>query len=62
LNEDYAIKALLNSEAIFSSRKNFNDLFNSKIDIVFPKPEQVLNLLKMPNIKPDQKVTPAILF
>src|ERR1039457_1610692 len=59
LSEDHAIKALINSEAIFSSRKNFNDLFDSKIEIVFPTPEQVLALLKMPNIKPDQKVFPT---
>jgi hypothetical protein len=58
LHEDYAIKALFESVAIFSSRKNFNDLFDSKIDIVFPTPEQVLILLKMRNIKSDQKAFP----
>jgi len=57
-SEDNAIKALFDSVAIFSSRKNFNDLFDSKIDIVFPTPDQVLTLLQMPNIKPDQRVTP----
>ena len=40
LHEDYAIKALFESVAIFSSRKNFNDLFDSKIDLVFPTPER----------------------
>jgi hypothetical protein len=50
LTKDYAIKALLESYAIFSSRKNFNDLFDSKIDIPHPKPEQVLELLQDPRI------------
>jgi hypothetical protein len=30
---DYALQALVNSYAVFSGRRNFNDLFDSKIDI-----------------------------
>jgi hypothetical protein len=50
LTKDYAIKALLESCAIFSSRKNFNDLFDSKIGIPYPEPEQVLEMLRDPRI------------
>lgn len=50
LTKDYAIKALLESYAIFSSRKNFNDLFDSKIDIPHPTPEQIVELQQDPRI------------
>ncbi len=50
LTKDYAIKGLLESYAIFSSRKNFNDLFDSKIDIPHPTPEQILELQQDPRI------------
>lgn len=50
LAEDYALQALINSYAIFSGRKNFNDLFDSKIDIPHPTPEQILGLLQDPRI------------
>jgi len=50
LSKDYAIRALLESYAIFSSRKNFNDLFDSKIDIPHPTPEQILELQEDPRI------------
>jgi hypothetical protein len=45
-----AISALFNSEAKFSGRKTFNDLFDSKIDFVRPTPQQILTLLLLPNI------------
>ena len=41
LRQDYSIQALFESYAIFSSRTNFNDLFDSKIGIVSPTPRQV---------------------
>ena len=50
LTNDYAIKALFESYAVFSSRKNFNDLFDSKIDIQYPPPEQILELQLDPRI------------
>lgn len=50
LNEDYSIKALLKAEAIFSSRKSFNDLFDSKIELMFPTPVQLLALTKKSDI------------
>jgi hypothetical protein len=50
LAEDYALKALFESKAIFSSRKNFNDLFDSKIDIPHPTPDQILELQQDPRI------------
>jgi hypothetical protein len=50
LTKDYAIQALLGSYAIFSSRKNFNDLFDSKIDTPHPTPGQVLESLQHPRI------------
>lgn len=36
LSKDYAIDALLNNFFIFSSRLNFNDLFDSKVELVKP--------------------------
>ena len=44
LSEDNAIKALLNNHAIFSNRKNFNDLFDSKINLINPTPKQIKEL------------------
>jgi hypothetical protein len=44
------LDALVKSYAIFSGRKSFNDPFDSKIDIVYPTPQQVLTLLQRPNI------------
>jgi len=47
---DNALDALVNSYAIFSGRKNFNDPFDSKIDIVHPTPPEILTLLQRPSI------------
>lgn len=44
LENDYAIDALLNNQAIFSSRTNFNDLFDSKIELIKPTPRQFKEL------------------
>ncbi|MFK5949716.1 MAG: DUF2971 domain-containing protein [Methylococcales bacterium] len=44
LNKDNSIKALLNNHAIFSNRKNFNDLFDSKINLINPTPKQLKEL------------------
>ncbi|MFZ2452158.1 MAG: DUF2971 domain-containing protein [Methylovulum miyakonense] len=44
LENDYSIHALLNNYAIFSSRKNFNDLFDSKIELVRPIPKQLKDI------------------
>lgn len=44
LEKDYAIDALFNNYAVFSSRKNFNDLFDSKINFVKPTPKQFKEL------------------
>jgi hypothetical protein len=51
LGKDYALEALINSYAIFSSRKNFNDLFDSKIHILRPTAEQIEDLLQGPGIE-----------
>lgn len=40
LSRDHAVDALLNNQAIFSSRRNFNDLFDSKIELVKPAPRE----------------------
>ncbi|WP_338508562.1 DUF2971 domain-containing protein [Pseudomonas poae] len=40
LSKDYSIDALLRNEAIFSSRKNFNDLFDSNIELIKPTPRE----------------------
>lgn len=47
LSEDNAIKALINNEAIFSSRKNFNDLFDSKIELINPTPRDIKELKQL---------------
>jgi hypothetical protein len=49
LEKDYAIEALLNNQAIFSSRTNFNDLFDSKIELVRPTPRQIKELSGLVN-------------
>lgn len=46
LKKDYSLDALLNNQAIFSSRTNFNDLFDSKIELVKPSPKEVKELSK----------------
>jgi hypothetical protein len=44
LAEDYALDALFNSYAIFSSRRNFNDLFDSKIEFIKPTAQQIKSI------------------
>ena len=41
LGEDYSIDALINNKMVFSSRTNFNDPFDSKINIVTPTPKEL---------------------
>lgn len=43
-SDDYSINALTNNQAIFSSRKNFNDLFDSKIELINPTPKEIKEL------------------
>lgn len=50
LSKDFSLDALFYSYAIFSGRKNFKDLFDSKIHIEHPTPHQILSLLQYPNI------------
>lgn len=50
LANDHALEAFFGSFAIFSGRKNFNDLFDSKIDIPRPTPDQILELQQDPRI------------
>lgn len=49
LLKDNAINALLDHQAIFSSRTNFNDIFDSKIELVKPTPKQLKNLKSLVN-------------
>lgn len=44
LSKDFSIDALFKCQAVFSSRKNFNDLFDSKINIIKTTPKQVKEL------------------
>lgn len=41
LKNDYYLDALLNNYCIFSSRRNFNDLFDSKIDFITPTAREI---------------------
>ncbi|MCF5873921.1 DUF2971 domain-containing protein [Aeromonas veronii] len=43
--DDYAIDALIKNKAIFSSRTNFNDLFDSKIELIKPTPFQLKEIM-----------------
>lgn len=51
LSQDYSIDALFKCQAIFSGRKNFNDLFDSKINLIFPTQEQIQELAKQPSFR-----------
>lgn len=44
LKNDYYLDALLNNHAIFSSRTNFNDLFDAKIDLIKPSVKEIKEL------------------
>lgn len=46
IQENYSIISLENNEISFSSRKNFNDVFDSKIEISTPTPNDLKNLIK----------------
>gem|GEM_PF-1033489 len=45
LKDDIALVNLLNYQAVFSSRQNFNDLFDCKIDIIDPSPQDIEALI-----------------
>lgn len=47
LKSDHAVDALLKNEAIFSSRTNFNDLFDSKIELIKPTPLQLKETMRL---------------
>jgi hypothetical protein len=55
LSEDFSLDALFKSYAIFSGRKNFNDLFDSKIYLEYPKPHLFLSLLQHPRVDRKKK-------
>lgn len=44
LKNDYYLDALFNQYAIFSSRANFNDLFDSKVNLIKPTPKEIKEL------------------
>lgn len=44
LENDYYLDALVNNYAIFSSRTNFNDLFDSKIELIIPSVKEIKEL------------------
>lgn len=44
LAADFSLTNLINCEAIFSSRVNFNDLFDSKIQLIKPLPKHIKEL------------------
>ena len=41
LSEEYSLKNLFNNQATFSTRKNFNDPFDSKIDFIKPSKKEL---------------------
>lgn len=47
LESDCYLDALFNQYAIFSSRTNFNDLFDSKVDLVKPTPKDIKELSRL---------------
>lgn len=46
LYNDFKIDALIKNKAIFSSRKKFNDLFDSKIELINPTLQEIEELKK----------------
>ena len=44
LEDNPSLDALFKCEAVFSGRNNFSDLFDSKINLVWPSPSELLNL------------------
>lgn len=50
-SKEYSITNLINSVATFSNRKNFNDLFDSKVDLVRPTWQQLKTEAKKLNSK-----------
>ena len=57
LIEDYSIGALFNCYSIFSSRRNFSDLFDTKIAFKYPSPKEFKNIInRLP--KSDRKFMP----
>jgi hypothetical protein len=48
LAKNYSIQALFKSHARLASRKAFNDLFDSKIEITDPSPSEIYTLLNDP--------------
>jgi hypothetical protein len=44
LEDNPSLDALFKCEAVFSGRKNFSDLFDSKIDLVRPSPSELFSL------------------
>lgn len=44
--EDWSLKALFSSRAVFSTRTSFNDLFDSKIQLIKPTREQLRRIRK----------------
>ncbi|RJT24036.1 DUF2971 domain-containing protein [Buttiauxella izardii] len=47
LKNDYSVQNLLDNKATFSSRLNFNDLFDSKIELVEPTPQEFESLIPL---------------
>jgi hypothetical protein len=45
LIEDHSIDALFNCYSTFSSRRNFNDLFDTKIAFKYPSPKEFKNII-----------------
>lgn len=52
LVEDYTLDALFNSYAIFSSRRNFNDIFDSKIEFIKPTVQQIKSICDKGRVVP----------
>ena len=47
IEDDYSIKGLVENTAVFTNRQNFNDLFDSKIELVEPSEEEYIELHKL---------------
>lgn len=47
LDKDYSLIGLFENKAVFSSRKNFNDLFDSKIEFIEPTAHEYNKLTEM---------------
>jgi hypothetical protein len=63
LLKDSSIENLFNKNAIFSSRLNFNDLFDSKVEIIWPEANEYVAFIEQnPEKFPNKKINDSFIY